>query len=110
MSAPGEALPPPTPAAPPPRVVGAPRLTMARGELLREITILDEYGERRRIHIPAERAADPVRRPARAGHADDARRDAGTWLVLGYLLNQRLIQRVDEVESVTVDWGVSRPR
>jgi len=27
-------------------------------------------------------------------------------LVLGYLLNQRLIQQVDEVESITVDWDV----
>ncbi len=106
MSAPGEALPPPTPAAPPPRVVGAPRLTMARGELLREITILDEYGERRRIHIPAERPLTLF--------VD--RRELVTLmtlgampehLVLGYLLNQRLIQRVDQVESVTVDWEVA---
>ena len=38
-----------------PLVPGAPRLTQARCELLREIQILDEYGDRRRIHIPAER-------------------------------------------------------
>jgi FdhD protein len=106
MSAPGEALPPPPPAAPPPLVVGAPHLTMARGELLREITILDEYGERRRIHIPAERPLTLF--------VD--RRELVTLmtlgampehLVLGYLLNQRLIQRVDQVESVTVDWEVA---
>ena len=36
-------------------VAGAPRLTQARCELLREIRILDEYGEQRSIHIPAER-------------------------------------------------------
>ena len=36
-------------------VAGAPRLTDARCELLREIQILDEYGDRRSIHIPAER-------------------------------------------------------
>ena len=106
MSAPGEALPPPPPAAPPPLVVGAPHLTMARGELLREITILDEYGERRRIHIPAERPLTLF--------VD--RRELVTLmtlgampehLVLGYLLNQRLIQRVDQVKSVTVDWEVA---
>jgi hypothetical protein len=38
-----------------PLVPGAPRLTQARCELLREIQILDEYGDRRSIHIPAER-------------------------------------------------------
>ncbi len=106
MSAPGEALPPPPPTAPPPLVVGAPRLTIARGDLLREVTILDEYGERRRIHIPAERPLTLF--------VD--RRELVTLmtlgampehLVLGYLLNQRLIQRVDQVESVTVDWEVA---
>jgi FdhD protein len=107
MSVPGEALPLPTPtAAPRPVVAGAPRLTQARGELLREITILDEYGERRCIHIPAERPLTVF--------VD--KRELVTLmtlgampehLVLGYLLNQRLIERVDQVESVTVDWDVS---
>jgi FdhD protein len=107
MSVPGEALPLPTPtAAPRPVVAGAPRLTQARGELLREITILDEYGERRSIHIPAERPLTVF--------VD--KRELVTLmtlgampehLVLGYLLNQRLIERVDQVESVTVDWDVS---
>ena len=33
------------------------------------------------------------------------------WLVLGYLRNQRLVNAVDEVESITVDWEVGdRPR
>lgn len=107
MSVPGEALPPPLPtAAPRPVVPGAPRLTQARGELLREITILDEYGDRRGIHIPAERPLTVF--------VD--RRELVTLmtlgalpelLVLGYLRNQRLIDRVDQVESITVDWEVS---
>ncbi|MCB1995107.1 MAG: formate dehydrogenase accessory sulfurtransferase FdhD [Burkholderiaceae bacterium] len=89
-----------------PRVAGAPRLTEARGELLREITILDEYGERRSIHIPAERPLTVF--------VD--KRELVTLmtlgampehLVLGYLLNQRLVRRVDEIESITVDWDVS---
>jgi FdhD protein len=105
MSVPGEALPQPTPA-PRPRVAGAPRLTDARGELLREITILDEYGDRRSIHIPAERPLTVF--------VD--KRELVTLmtlgampehLVLGYLLNQRLIARVDQIESITVDWDVS---
>jgi FdhD protein len=107
MSVPGEALPLPTPtAAPRPVVAGAPRLTQACGDLLREITILDEYGERRSIHIPAERPLTVF--------VD--KRELVTLmtlgampehLVLGYLLNQRLIERVEQVESVTVDWDVS---
>jgi FdhD protein len=107
VSVPGEALPPPLPtAAPRPVVPGAPRLTQARGELLREITILDEYGQRRGIHIPAERPLTVF--------VD--KRELVTLmtlgalpelLVLGYLRNQRLIDRVDQVESITVDWDVS---
>ena len=97
------ALEPPAPALPP--VAGAPRLTAARCELLREIGIVDEYGERRTIHIPAERPLTVF--------VD--RRELVTLmtlgacpelLVLGYLRNQRLIERVQEVESVTVDWDV----
>ena len=105
MSVPGEALPRPT-TVPRPLVAGAPRLTEARGELLREITILDEYGDRRSIHIPAERPLTVF--------VD--KRELVTLmtlgampehLVLGYLLNQRLIKRVDEIESITVDWDVA---
>ncbi|MBT9490452.1 MAG: formate dehydrogenase accessory sulfurtransferase FdhD [Rubrivivax sp.] len=107
MSVPSEALPsPPQPsAAPRPVVPGAPRLTHARVPLLREISILDEYGERRSIHIPAERPLTV--------YVD--KRELVTLmtlgampelLVLGYLRNQRLIERVEQVESVTVDWEV----
>jgi FdhD protein len=107
MSVPSEALPiPPQPtAAPRPLVAGAPRLTQARVPLLREISILDEYGERRSIHIPAERPLTV--------YVD--KRELVTLmtlgampelLVLGYLRNQRLIERVEQVESVTVDWDV----
>ena len=88
-----------------PLVSGAPRLTQARCELLREIQILDEYGDRRSIHIPAERPLTV--------YVD--KREIVTLmtlgacpelLVLGYLRNQRLITQVHEVESVTVDWEV----
>ena len=37
-------------------VPGAPRLSAAQAPLLRDITVVDEYGDRRTIHIPAERA------------------------------------------------------
>ncbi|PZP32084.1 MAG: sulfurtransferase FdhD [Roseateles depolymerans] len=84
---------------------GVPELTSARVDPLREIEILDEYGQRRRIQIPLER---PL-----AIYVD--KRELVTLmtlgaepelLVLGYLFNQRLIQRLDEIESIQVDWEV----
>lgn len=88
-----------------PTVQGAPRLTEAQGELLREIAILDEYGERRVIHIPAERPLTIFvdKRELVTLMTLGARPEL---LVLGYLRNQRLIERVQQVESVTVDWDV----
>jgi FdhD protein len=86
-------------------VPGAPRLTRASCELLREIQILDEYGERRTIHIPAERPLTlfvdkrELVTLMTLGQMPEL-------LVLGYLRNQRLISEAQEVESVTVDWDV----
>ncbi len=88
-----------------PSVPNAPRLTQATCELLREIQILDEYGQQRTISIPAERPLTVF--------VD--RRELVTLmtlgqcpelLVLGYLRNQRLVAAVHEVESITVDWDV----
>ncbi|MBL8351423.1 MAG: formate dehydrogenase accessory sulfurtransferase FdhD [Burkholderiaceae bacterium] len=86
-------------------VPGAPRLTTARGELLREITILDEYGERRSIHIPAERPLTLFvdKRELVTLMTLGA---SPELLVLGYLLNQGLVDDVAAVESITVDWDV----
>jgi FdhD protein len=84
---------------------GAPRLTAARGELLREIGILDEYGERRSIHIPAERPLT-VFVDKRELVTLMTLGASPELLVLGYLLNQRLVARIDEIESITVDWEV----
>ena len=87
-------------------VPGAPRLTAARGTLLREITILDEYGARRPIFIPAERPLTVfVDRQELVTLMTLG--ELPELLVLGYLRNQRLIERADEVESVTVDWDVA---
>ncbi len=82
-----------------------PRLTQARCELLREIQVLDEYGERRSIHIPAERPLTVFvdKRELVTLMTLGAMPEL---LVLGYLRNQRLIVSIDEVESVTVDWDV----
>ena len=89
----------------PAAVPGAPRLTQAKCELLREIRILDEYGEQRSIHIPAERPLTlfvdkrEIVTLMTLGACPEL-------LVLGYLRNQRLISEVSDVESITVDWDV----
>ncbi len=95
----------PAAAEPAARVPGAPRLTQARCELLREITILDEYGDRRQIHIPAERPLT-VFVDKRELVTLMTLGACPELLVLGYLRNQQLISAVQEVESVTVDWDV----
>jgi len=89
-----------------PLLPGAPRLTQARGELLREIRILDEYGEQRTILIPCERPLTVFvdKRELVTLMTLGAMPEL---LVLGYLRNQRLIERVDQVASITVDWEVA---
>ena len=100
-----EALPLPA-AAPLQPVAGAPRLTAAQCELLREITILDEHGERRSIHIPAERPLT-VFIDKRELVTLMTLGQCPELLVLGYLRNQRLVETVQDVESITVDWDVA---
>jgi FdhD protein len=88
-----------------PVVAGAPRLTQAQAELLREIPIVDEFGAQRVIHIPCERALTVFvdKRELISLMTLGAMPEL---LVLGYLRNQRLIERIEQVESVTVDWEV----
>jgi FdhD protein len=86
-------------------VAGAPRLTQAQVDLLREIEVLDEYGERRSIHIPAERPLT-VFVDKRELVTLMTLGASPELLVLGWLRNQRLIDDVTEVESITVDWDV----
>jgi FdhD protein len=84
-------------------VADAPRLTAASCELLRKIRVVDEHGNQRQIHLPAERALGVF--------VDDRELMTLTTLgaspellVLGHLLNQRLIGDVRAIESITVDW------
>lgn len=88
-----------------PQADGAPRLTNARCELLREIEIVDEFGDHRCIHIPAERPLT-VFVDQREIVTLMTLGACPELLVLGYLRNQRLVDRVDQVESITVDWDV----
>jgi FdhD protein len=82
-----------------------PFLTEARAPLTREIGTVNEHGEPDTISIPAERALTVYvdKRELVTLMTLGARPE---WLVLGYLRNQRLVNSVDEVESITVDWDV----
>ncbi|VTU21785.1 formate dehydrogenase accessory protein [Variovorax sp. PBL-E5] len=82
-----------------------PRLTQATAVLTQEVEVVDEHGERGRVSIPAERDLTIYvdRRELVTLMTLGARPEL---LVLGYLLNQRLIESAADVESVTVDWEV----
>ena len=88
----------------PPRA-DAPRLNPARGPLLRRIEIVDQHGERRDIDIPAERPLT-VFVDKRELVTLMSLGAAPELLVLGYLLNQSLVRRASDVESIDVDWSV----
>ncbi len=83
-----------------------PQLTEARAPLTEAIDAVDEFGQRRAIHIPAERDLTIYvdKRELVTLMTLGARPE---WLALGYLLNQRLIASVEDIESITVDWDVN---
>jgi FdhD protein len=107
VQAPRSAAPPDPPpdASPEPPAGAAPRLTQARCEWLREIDAIDEHGTSRRMSIPVERPLTVFvdRRELVTLMTLGAMPEL---LVLGYLLNQRLVAAAGEVASVTVDWDV----
>ena len=83
-----------------------PRLTAAAAPLTHEIEVLDEFGATRRIAVPAERALT-VFVDNRELVTLMTLGAAPELLVLGYLRNQRLVERASDVESITVDWDVA---
>ena len=87
-------------------VPGAPRLTSAVCELLRQIQVVDEYGQQRQTNIPAERPLT-IFVDKRELVTLMTLGACPELLTLGYLRNQRLIGDVAEVESITVDWEVN---
>jgi FdhD protein len=82
-----------------------PRLTEARAELTSAVRVLDEHGEWRDISIPAERPLT-VFVDKRELVTLMTLGAAPELLVLGYLRNQRLVDSIDQVESISVDWEV----
>jgi FdhD protein len=84
-------------------VPGAPWLSHARGELLRRIPIVDEYGDQRVIDVPVER---PLR-IALDGPIVATLWTLGAsaeWLVLGYLWTREFITEVTAIESIGISW------
>ncbi len=86
-------------------VLRKPRLTRAQAPLTRRVTVRNEFGEVSETAIPAERALtvyldkrELVTLMTLGGEPE--------LLVLGFLRNQRLIDSVDQIESITVDWSV----
>ena len=86
-----------------PPVVSLPRLSRAQAPVTHAIQALDEHGHACALAIPAERALtvyvdkqELITLMTLGAHPE--------WLVLGYLRNQRLIDSVQQIESITVDW------
>ena len=81
------------------------RLSAAAAPLTHAVDALDEFGAIRRISIPAERALTVFvdRRELVTLMTLGA---APELLVLGYLRNQRLVDSIDDIDSITVDWDV----
>jgi len=79
--------------------------TVSDVSLTRTVEVLNHHGEMQTLQIPAERALtvyvdkkEIVTLMTLGAHPK--------WLVLGYLLNQRLIASATEIDSITVDWEV----
>jgi FdhD protein len=82
-----------------------PALTHARASLTRTVQVCNELGEQSETQIPAERALtiyldkkELVTLMTLGAEPE--------WLVLGFLRNQRLIDSVEQIESITVDWTI----
>ena len=93
------------PTDPPAQPVGVPRLTQARAPLTQAIEAVNEYGDVETVSIPAERALTVYvdKRELVTLMTLGAQPEL---LVLGYLRNQRLVQSVCDIDSITVDWEV----
>lgn len=80
-------------------------MTHAGAALLRTIEILDQHGIRRDIQIPSERPLTVFvdKRELVTLMTLGVRPEL---LVLGYLFNQRLLTRLEDVEAISVDWEV----
>ena len=82
-----------------------PRLTEARAPLIHRIEVVNQHGQRQSLDIPAERPLT-VYVDKRELVTLMTLGERPEWLVLGYLINQRLVPDAAAIESITVDWQV----
>lgn len=82
-----------------------PVMSQAKAALTQQVTVVNEWGENQSVAIPAERdltvyvdKRELVTLMTLGAHPE--------LLVLGYLRNQRLVDSVHDIESITVDWDV----
>ena len=82
-----------------------PYLTQAWLPLTHAVDAVNEFGETIAMAIPSERALTLYvdKREIVTLMTLGAQPE---WLVLGFLLNQRLVRSAQDVESITVDWEV----
>jgi FdhD protein len=82
-----------------------PQLTQARAPLTHTLEVVNEHGVRLSMDIPSERALTVYvdKREVLTLMTLGAQPE---WLVLGFLLNQRLVASASDIESITVDWEV----
>ena len=82
-----------------------PRLTQAHAPLTHAVEVVNELGAREQVQIPAERPLTIYvdKRELVTLMTLGAQPEL---LVLGYLRNQRLVESVFDIESITVDWEV----
>ena len=85
--------------------VPLPFLTQSRVPLTHAVEVVNEYGEHLTMDIPSERALTVYvdKREVVTLMTLGAQPE---WLVLGFLLNQRLVGFASDVASITVDWDV----
>ncbi|HUN91994.1 MAG TPA: formate dehydrogenase accessory sulfurtransferase FdhD [Burkholderiaceae bacterium] len=86
-------------------VPGAPRLSGAQAPLLQQIEVIDDTGVARGLRIPAE-APLTVYVDRRELVTLMTLGAAPELMVLGWLLNQGLVDRVQDIEAIDVDWSV----
>jgi FdhD protein len=82
-----------------------PYLTQARAPLTHSIVVVNQHGERQALEIPAERPLT-VYVDKRELVTLMTLGERPEWLVLGYLINQRLVPDARAIDSITVDWEV----
>ena len=83
-----------------------PQLTQARALLTREVQVINERGEKSAMQIPAERDLTVYvdKRELVTLMTLGAQPEL---LVLGFLLNQRLVDSAQQIASITVVWEVN---